>query len=272
MSGRTWRLSERILLLAVVLFAVLAVFRLVTREPAPVAVEPPPPGQETDQKLARTDTPHTDQTPPSPACAEVLERIRSCSPKDLEGIVDRMVGTEALVLYRQLTSADRQKVFTALPAPILSRKAKELLGVPESCFRNAGRPGILASSLVDAAMGTSGIPADPDRRGLSFATAVDAQGAPQGPRGIFRSDERKIYACMDSSPEPIGESGVLVRWIEEGSGSLVYLHYLPLALNRRWNYVFFEVAATWRPGTYRVNVFRIGRVASLLAEGTYVVE
>ena len=270
MSGRRWRFSERVLLLAVVCFAILAVARLATREPAPRPAAPPSPAPPSAQAPAAAAA--VAGPPPSPAAAELLARIRSCSATDLEAIVDKLAGAEALGLYQKLSSSDRLAVFSALPAPILAKKAQELLGIPESSFRQAGRPGLLASSLVEAAMAAPGGVADPQRPGLDFATALDAQQAPLSPRRAFRGDERKIFACLDAGPEAEDVvPGVLVRWSEEGSGALVYLHYLPFALNRRWNHVYFEVADRWLPGTYRVCFYRVGEVAALLAEGTYVV-
>lgn len=266
--GRSWRMSERILVLAVIVFAVLAVYRLVNKESAPAPAASPvaqPPAASAPQPEQAVGP------PPGPAAAELLARIRSCSGKDLEGIVDKVTGAEALGLFKELSVTDRQTVFSALPAPILGRKAHALLGIPESSFRRAGNHGILASSLVEAAMGAAAASADPQVRTLCFTTAVDAQGVPQAPRGLFRPDERKIHACLDGGSEPTGEPGVLVRWTGKDSGALVYLHYLPLALNRRWNHVHFEVADTWPAGTYQVDFYRIGESVALLAEGSYTV-
>ena len=265
-SPRAWRMSERILLLAVVVFALLAIIRLVSG-PAPTAA--PAPGAEGARPADRSAPPDAGP-PPSPAAAELLARIRSCSEQDLQGIVDKMSAMEALSLNRTLSSSDRQAVLSAIPAPILARKAQTLLGVPEGCFRATKRPGLLAATLVEAAMGTPAVQVGSPPAALGFATAIDEQNAPQSPRAAFRPDERRIYACFDGGDEPGAVAGVLVRWSLEGSVAPIYLQYLPFAINRRWNYVYYEAAA-WAPGTYRVSFHRIGQTVSLLAEGTYVV-
>lgn len=263
MSG-VGRLAGRILLLAVVIGAVVAVVHVFRQEPSH-------PDAPHGQPAVAVPPAAAGGPAPSPAAVELLARIRSCSGKELEGVVDRISGAEALGLYSQLTPADRQAVFSAVPAPLLARKANELLGIPESSFHHIGKAGLLASTLVDAAMGTA--PAvDPSRRQeLCFATALGDQGIPMVPRGSFRPTDRKIYACMDAGPEASGEPGVLVRWSDEGTGALVYLHYLPLSQNRRWNHVFFEVAEPWPTGSYRVRLYRLGDRADLLAEGAYVI-
>lgn len=272
MSGgdREWRTSERIMLGVVAILAVLVAFRLATREPAVAPLSPVQAAQ--PPATAQPPGPARSGPPPSPACAELLARIRASSERDLEGIVNAVSGPEALGLYRQLSASDRQAALAALPAPLLARKANELLGVPESCFRGNGGPGRVAAFLVDAAMGSSGIPADPQAKVLAFTTVVDEQGVPVAPRGSFRPEERKIYACMDVGAESAGESGVLVRWTEADSGSLVYLHYLPLAAIHRWNYVFFEASAAWSPGVYHVRFYRLAKPAGMIAEGSYLVE
>ena len=113
MSGRRWRFSERVLLLAVVCFAILAVARLATREPAPRPAAPPSPAPPSAQAPAAAAA--VAGPPPSPAAAELLARIRSCSATDLEAIVDKLAGAEALGLYQKLSSSDRLAVFSALP-------------------------------------------------------------------------------------------------------------------------------------------------------------
>lgn len=208
---------------------------------------------------------------PSPAGTELLARVRSCSAKELESVVDKLGAMEAYGLYKQLTVADRQAVFAALPPPLLARKANELLGIPAHHFRHDGKAGLIASSLVDVAMGTAGGGDLAQRKELCFATEVDQQHVPLRPRAAFRADERRIYACLDGGADAASESGVLVRWSEEASGALVYIHYLPFALNQRWNNLYFEVNATWNPGRYRVQFYRISDAVSLVAEGTYVV-
>ncbi len=274
MSGRKWSMIERVLLLAVIVFAVLVAVRLANREstqeshakPA-VTLDATSPPTATEAHLSEPAV----GPPPSAAGAELLARIRTCSEKDLAGIIDKLGGVEAYSLYHQLTVADRQAIFAAVPATILANKAHDLLGVPEHYFRRASKPGPLAHALVEAAMGTLSGSAQASRKELSFATAIDERRIPQAPRNTFRVDERKIYACLDSGADPKGESGVLVRWTEEGTGTVVYLHYLPIAANSRWNYVYYEAKNTWNPGSYRVCLYRLGVSVSLLAEGTYVV-
>lgn len=260
------QLTERILLLIVIIFAVLAAIRLVSRSAVPEQ-----PGTQASRRSAIVDPELDAGPPPSATCSELLARIRSCSAQELEGLVDKMGPLEAYSLYKRLSVSDRERVFNALPVPLVARKAHELLGIPEGSFLQARRPGGLASSLVDVAMGVPGVGAGASPLPLSFATAVDGHNAPLDPRGTFRSDERRIHVCFDAGPDAeIIETGVLVRWTEDGPGTVVYLRYLPFSINRRWNYVYYE-PATWAPGTYRVQLFRIGESAGLLAEGTYVI-
>lgn len=260
MSGLAapWRLSERLLLVAVIVLAALTVVRLAgsrSLSHAASAAVPTLPGGMS----------------PSPAGAEVVARIRSCSEQDLHHLVDHVSAMEAAGLYSQLTPADRQAVFAALPVPVVARKAKELLGVPEGLFQDSQQAGVLASSLVEAAMGTPEGTAHVPPKPLVFTTAIDGQDLPQDLRTTFRPDERRIYACLDAGSDTTGESGVLVRWVDQDSDSVVYLHYLPLTAHRRWNHVYFEVASPWPSGAYRVSFYRLGASASLLAEGSYTV-
>jgi len=265
---RSWRLSERLLLMAVIIFAVFGVFRLLSK-PA----ETPKPARQAVTSPAAASQPQVEsEHPPSPARAEVLARIRACSGSEIDALVDNLSGAEALTLYQRTTVTDRQQVFAALPVASVARKAKELLGVPESCFQHGGQPGVLAAFLVEAAMGTPGLPAALQSQTLSFSTELTEQNAPRQPRGAFRPDERTIYACLDAGPEPLGEAGVLVRWVNEDSGDLIYLHYLPLNLNQRWNYVFFAAATDWKPGAYRVSCYHLGAASGVLAEGRYRVD
>jgi hypothetical protein len=256
--------------MAVVVLSALVVVRLITRDPGGSSGHQHKSPQAPPDVSSRNDD-RVVSTPLSPAGVEVLARIRSCSERDLEGIANTMSDVEAYGIFHQLTDVDRQAVILALPVPILARKAHELLGVPESVFRSAPQPALLASSLIDAALGVGHGVTKARPKPLIFATGLDGQDAPLSPRGTFRSGERRIYACLDAGSEPIGEPGVLVRWSEEGSGTLVYLHYQPLSPNHRWSYVYFEVTGAWTPGTYRVGFHRIGTSASLLAEGTYFV-
>lgn len=209
--------------------------------------------------------------PTTPAGAELLSRIRSCSVSELAGVVDRLSAMEALALYRQLSFSDRQSVLSALPRPLVARKAEQLLGIPAVCFQQEGDAGPLAAALVEAAMGKHASLADLSRHALSFATQVDDDNAPVKPRMVFGPADRKIYACLDAGPDVAPETGVLVRWVEDGSDDLVYLHYQPLAANHRWNYVSFERKDAWPAGTYRVGFYRVGAPVGLLAEGVYVV-
>lgn len=210
--------------------------------------------------------------PVSAAASEMLTRIRGCSDKELESVIDRISPLEALDLYRRLTPADREMVLGAVPAPILARKAQTLLGIPDAHFRHADQRGRFASTLVDAAMGAAVEPVGPEPAVLRFAIVLDGQQAPINPRRIFRPDERRIYACLDHGADSVAVPGVLVRWSAEGSSVPLYLHYLPLALNRRWNYVYYEAPQPWPAGTYRVSLFSLEQVARLLAVGTFVVE
>jgi hypothetical protein len=262
-----------VLLLVVVAFAAMAAFRLLGAEPAPVPAAPATmPAAIVTAALPDTATPiHAVAPPHSAACNELLARIRTCSEQDLTAIIDKVDANEAVGLYSRLSIADRQAVFAALPMPVLARKAHDLLGVPENCFRDAVRPGLLASSLLDAAVGQPTASGSVRHQALRFTTALDDQGAPRDPRDGFRPGDRRIYACLDAGSESDGEAGVLVRWTAEASGAIVYLHYLPLDLNRRWNYVYFEVTGAWAPGAYRVGFYRIGESAGLLADGTYVI-
>lgn len=207
----------------------------------------------------------------SPAGDELLARIRACSERDLDGIADRLSAGEALSLYRQLTPDDRRAALASLPVPLLARKAHELLAIPEARIRQAERPGLLVSALLEAAMAGTSDPGGALPRPLRFATAVDAGHVPQDARDGFRSDERRIYACLDAGLAPLGESGVLVRWTAEGSGAPVLVRYLPLAPDRRWNYVFFEPPVAWTAGTYRVQVYRIAEPVVLLASGSFLI-
>lgn len=266
MSPGTRRNIESILLLVVIVLGVLAAIRLATRD-APHEV-----GQEGIATAASgdLDADHTGP-PPSAVCRDLLVRIRSCSQPELETLVDKMGPIEAYTLYKRLDPIDRERVFNALPVPLVARKANELLGIPHDSFRAVRSSGALASSLVDAAMGVGSSGISAHSRPLSFATVVDGQNAPVDPRGFFRPDERRIHVCFDAGPESeVMEAGVLVRWTEEGPGTVVYLRYLPFSINRRWNYVYYE-PASWAPGTYRVQFFRIAESVGLLAEGTYVV-
>lgn len=271
-GARGWRPVELVLLLVVVAFAAMAAFRLLAADPAPAgltasaapaALLPIIPGTSAVAPVAAPQR--------SAACSELLARIRSCSEPELAAIVDRLDVNEAVGLYSRLGASDRRAVFAALPAPVLARKARDLLGVPESCFRDATRPGLLAASILDAAVGQPAAPASARHRTLRFATTLDAQGAPQAPAATFRPGDRRIYACLDAGSEPDGESGVLVRWTAEESGAIVYLHWLPLDPDRSSNYVYFEAADAWASGTYRVGFYRIGESAGLLAEGTYTI-
>jgi hypothetical protein len=266
MSRRAWMILAATLLLVVAIGVALQAIRPSSN--GPTSEQPSPATAMVAQpfQLAASARPA-----PSAACTELLSRIRSCSAKELDGIADKLGGMEALLLYRQLSSSDRQDVFAALPPPLLARKANELLGIPENRFRNDGNAGRIASALVDVAMGVPMPPGAQLRRELCFSTEVDDQHVPQHPLGAFRPTDRRIYACLDAAPEAAGEPGVLVRWTEEESGALVYLNYLPFALNRTWNNVFFEVTEAWTPGRYRVAFYRIAESVSLLAEGTYII-
>jgi hypothetical protein len=267
MSPGTRRNIESFLLLVVIVLGVLAAIRLATRDAAHGI------GQE-GVATAGSDDLDADGAgpPPSAVCRDLLARIRSCSQPELETLVDKMGPIEAWTLYKRLDALDRERVFNALPVPLVARKAHELLGVPEGVFRQAGSAGSLASSLVDAAMGVPRASAAGQPLPLSFATAVDAQNAPLEPRITFRPDERRIHACLDPGPEAeTADAGVLVRWTEEGPGTVMYLRYLPFSVRQRWNYVYLEPPA-WAPGTYRVQFYRVGGASVLLlAEGTYVV-
>lgn len=255
---------ESILVLVVIVLAVLAAIRLATRDAERTVWEDGSTVSESGHDKAAG-------TPPSPACSELLARIRSCSEQELDGLVDKMGPLEAYSLYKRLSVADRGRVFAALPVPLVARKANELLGIPVASFRHASSPGNLANTLVDVAMGTPVAATGGQPLPLSFATAVDGQNAPVDPRGIFRPDERRIHVCFDAGAESeVVEAGVLVRWTEEGPGTVLYLRYLPFSVNRRWNYVYYE-PPSWTPGTYRVQFYRIGEPVGLLAEGTYVI-
>ena len=267
MSPGLRRNVEGLLVLVVIVLAVLAAIRLATRDAERAVRE----DGSTVSDLGDHEAIRDASPPPSPACSELLTRIRSCSAQELDGLVDTMGPLEAYRLYKRLSVTDRKRVFAALPVPLVARKASELLGIPDSSFRHVRKPGNLASALVDIAMGTPGSATGGQPLPLSFATAVDGQNAPVDPRGTFRPDERRIHVCFDAGPESeTMESGVLVRWTEDGPGTVVYLRYLPFSLNRRWNYVYYE-PATWAPGTYRVQFYRIGEVTDLMAEGTFVV-
>jgi hypothetical protein len=264
MSPGVRRNVESILVLVVIVLAVLAAIRLASRDAERTVWEDastvPEPG---DIQAAGT--------PPSPACNELLARIRSCSAQELDGLVDKMGPLEAYSLYKRLSVADRGRVFAALPVPLVARKANELLGIPAASFRHASSPGNLANTLVDVAMGTPVAATGGQPRQLSFATAVDGQNAPVDPRGTFRADVRRIHVCFDAGPESeVVEAGVLVRWTEDGPGTVLYLRYQPFSINRRWNYVYYE-PPSWTPGTYRVQFYRMGEPIALLAEGTYVI-
>ncbi len=279
----------RILVLAALAFAGLWAFRArvparagapVPSSPAATSVRPPapqdavPPAAEANAQVPPApEVEKPTEPPPSPACAELLARIQGLPEKELEAVADGLVAAEAETLYGKLSASDRRQVFSALPRPLLARKAKELLGVPEVFLLKARFPGILAWGLADIASGAwKGTPKK-HTVALRFAAAVDPMNAPVDARDRFRPGERRIYACLDAGPEPKGIPGVLVRWDEEGYGSdtLVYLHYQTLNLNRRWNYVYFDRQEPWPPGTYHVRFFQIGEPMLLLAEGTYVV-
>ena len=268
MSPGARRNIECVLLLVGIVLGVLAAIRLATGDASSGA------GQEGMATSASDglDAGPGAGPPPSAVCSDLLARIRSCTQPELETLVDKMGPIEAYTLYKRLDAIDRERVLTALPVPLVARKAHELLGVPEGAFRQAGSPGSLASSLVDAAMGVSrasnAVPPQP----LSFATAVDAQNAPVEPRTTFRPDERRIHVCLDAgAAAETAEPGVLVRWTEEGPGTVMYLRYLPFSVHHRWNYVYIEPPA-WTPGTYRVQFYRLGQAsAMLMAEGTYVI-
>ena len=264
MSPGVRRNVESILVLVVIVLAVLAAIRLASRDAERTVWQDASTASESGDD-------QTTGVPPSPACSELLARIRSCSAQELDGLVDNMGPLEAYSLYKRLSAPDRERVFAALPLPLVARKANELLGIPVATFRNASSPGNLANTLVDVAMGTPIAAIGRQPRPLSFATAVDGQNAPVDPRGTFRPDERRIHVCFDAGPESeVQEAGVLVRWTEDGPGTVLYLRYLPFSINRRWNYVYYEPAA-WSPGTYRVQFYRVGDPLALLAEGTYVI-
>jgi hypothetical protein len=254
------RLLERTLVIAVVLLGALAVIRW-----AMPSATPPP----SRPRVAPPAAPQTGP-PPSPAAAELLARIRASSDQELVSVVDRLSGAEAVGLYGRLTANDRQAVLSALPPALLAQKAEQLLGIPEALFRHGGKTGLLAASIADLAMGATMPAVQPQPATLVFATAVDGQNAPVEPRANFRPDAGRIHACLDGGVEPEGDAGVLARWIAQDTGALLHLRYLPFAVNRRWNYVWYE-SPRWQPGAYRVSLYRIGQAATLLAEGSFSV-
>ena len=253
------------LLLAAIVLAVMGLVRFAVRGPSPAAI---PPAAPSGPAAAPAETPR----PASAAASALLARIKACSQPELENVIDQVSPLEAIGLYHLLTPGDREAVLAAVPYPLLARKAHALLGIPESQFRHADQPGRLASTLIDAAMGVA--PAEPGSpaAGLRFAVALDGQHAPLDPRHRFRPSERRIYACLDSGTDSVVVPGVLARWSREGTDTPLYLHYLPLALNRRWNYIYFDSPMDWPEGTYRVALFRVEEVARLLAEGTFLVD
>ena len=274
--------AGRILVLAALAFGGLWAFRFrapPTGKPVPL----PPPLARQDAVLPTAgasvtlpaEEPSQPEPPPSPACAELLARIQGRPEAELESVADGLVAAEAETLYGTLSASDRRQVFSALPRPLLVRKAKELLGVPEAYLGKARFPGIMAWGLADIASGAwKGTPRK-DTVALRFAAAVDPMNAPVDAHDRFGPGARRIYACFDGGVEPKGIPGVLVRWTTgpegEGPDALVYLRYQSLNVNRRWNYVYFEPDKPWAPGTYHVRFFQIGEPMILLAEGTYVV-
>ncbi len=258
------RAAGSVLLLAVIILVVMGLVRFAVRGPTPTVI---PPAASSGPAAAPAEAPR----PASVAAGALLARIKACSQPELENVIDQLSPLEAVGLYHLLTPSDREVVLAAVPYPLLAKKAHSLLGIPEAPFRHADQPGRLASTLIDAAMGVGSAGTGNPAAALSFAVALDNQHAPLDPRLRFQSTERRIYACLDGGADSAAVPGVLVRWSREGTDIPLYLRYLPLALNRRWNYIYYDSPTDWPAGTYRVALFGVEEVARLLAEGTFVV-
>ncbi len=118
--------------------------------------------------------------------------------------------------------------------------------------------GVLAADVDPTGVGEVVFGARQEGRRTDWATA-----------DTFARDEDRLYAFFDTSDWPGGE--VMVRWRHVDSGEVLLLEQHRVRAGSERGFVWTRPSRGWRPGTYRVDVYRGDESLGHLASGRYAV-
>lgn len=105
---------------------------------------------------------------------------------------------------------------------------------------------------------------------ISFTLRVNPDNSPISPTAVFKSADRRIYACFRNQGALEGLAKVVTRWMNKTTKEVMSLGPKPINPNAPYNFVWLEKKDGWAGGEYLVELFDTKTLA-LIGQGTFMV-
>ncbi|MBI5777854.1 MAG: hypothetical protein HZA49_00160 [Planctomycetes bacterium] len=105
---------------------------------------------------------------------------------------------------------------------------------------------------------------------ISFALRVSPDNSPISPTAIFKSGDRRIYACFKNQGVLEGLAKVITRWMNKTTNEVIGLDTKALNPGVSDNFIWREKKDGWPAGEYLVELFSTD-ILTRIAQGAFMV-
>ena len=106
---------------------------------------------------------------------------------------------------------------------------------------------------------------------ITFSTQVKWDNSPISPTSIFKSTDRRLYACFSNKGELLHLSKVITRWTNKWTNQIEYLSSKPINQDSKINYIWVEKKDGWTLGEYEVELIQT-KTLEKVASGTFIIQ
>ncbi|HLD36612.1 MAG TPA: hypothetical protein VJC37_07800 [Planctomycetota bacterium] len=105
---------------------------------------------------------------------------------------------------------------------------------------------------------------------ITFALRVNPDNSPISPTAVFKSTDRRIYACFKNQGAFEGLTKVVTRWTNKTTKEVIKLETKPIDPNASYNFIWVEKKEGWPAGEYAVELLNTKTLA-LIGQGGFKV-
>ena len=89
---------------------------------------------------------------------------------------------------------------------------------------------------------------------IAFTLRVNPDNSPIAPQSIFKSGDRRVYACFQNQGSLKGLPKVVTRWTNKTTREVIGFGPKPLNPNTAYNFIWWEKKEGWAIGEYEVEL------------------
>ena len=253
-------------------------------EPKP----PPPPSVQKEKKPSRYLSPWSRALPPrlraskkkiKEAVADkktepISQVINELSARDTTGLMTSFSTTEIVQLSEQISPDQIRTIINDTSEDKIYQQVKTFTGISKKNIEaalkdtNENLSDFVAGLIEFAKRGEFSGGGDP----ISFGSTINPDNSPKTARDSFSRTDHTLYACFGNQGSLQGIKKVMVRWMNNSTGQLVFVGARAIDPNKPYNYIKVRNTKNWDKGTYQAQLFKINTSFEPLAQGTYQIK